>query len=398
MNAPPQKREGNFVVATPSRSVCDDNARALEKIGRLRFIALGTRKGVAGIPAERTRLLPAFGLANYVAATVLPHYRAESFRFGMLPWFDRWVKKQLSPGDHLLSSYGYAVESFRWIRANGGKTFLDAGNSHIDHYWDIISEEHRRWNCDMPPFSPLLRERARASLAATDFVLSPSSYVTNSFLARGFKPEQILKNIYPVDLSLFKPSGTPRPANRPLTIINTGSLSLRKGTPYLLEAFRLVRKSIPSARLLLTDIIQDDVKPVLRQHSDLPIEWSPSLGHAALAERLRSADIFVLPSLEDGWARTASEAMACGLPAILSVNTGASDSVQPGVTGEILPIRDAQAIANAMLKWAEIVQRPGYVPKATINGNLFSFSHFETCFLQELETIDLEKTRSNQGL
>lgn len=384
-----------FVVATPGRSVCDDNARALEKTGQLRFIALGTRKGVSGIPAERTRLLPGFGLANFIAATVFSSYRAESFRFGMLPWFDRWVKKQLISGDHILSSYGYANECFKWVRANGGKTFLDAGNSHIDNYWEVISEEHRRWNCDTPPFSPLWRNRARASLAETDFVLSPSSYVTNSFLARGFKPEKILKNIYPVDLSLFKPSLTPRPNNRPLTIINTGSLSLRKGTPYLFEAFRLIRKNIPDARLLLTDIIQDDVKPVLRQHSDLPIEWSPALPHMALAERLRSADIFVLPSLEDGWGRTASEAMACGLPAILSVNTGASDSVQPGVNGEVVPIRDPQAIANAVLKWAEIVRVPGYQPKAEIDQNLFSFPYFEACFLKQLDSIGLGKTLSS---
>ncbi len=380
-----------FTIATPARSVCDDNARALEKVRRLRFIALGTRRGTAGIPPARTRLQPSFGLANFMAAKTLSPHHAESFRSGLLPWFDRWVKKQLIAGDHIISSYGYVTECFKWVRANGGKTFLDAGNSHIEHYWELISEEHRRWKCSLPPFPRFWYERSRETLTETDFVLSPSSYVTNSFLARGFRPGQILKNIYPVDLSLFKPKNEPRPANRPLTIINTGSLCLRKGTPYLLEAFRLIQKKIPNARLQLTETIQDDIKPILSQYSNLPIEWSPPLPHHQLVERLRLADIFVLPSLEEGLVRTACEAMACGLPAILTSHTGANDFVTPGVSGEVIPIRDPQAIADAVLKWAEIVTQPDYHPKVTIDTEIFSFAHFETCFLQHLEKLGLGK-------
>jgi starch synthase len=383
-------KPSQFVVATPGRSVCDENARVLEKIRRLRFIALGTRRGTEGVPPERTRLLPAFGLANFLALKTLSLYRAESIRFGMLPWFDRWVKKQLTPGDHILSSYGYANECFKWVRAHGGRTFVDAGNSHVDNFWELISEEHRRWKCETPPFSRLWLERARESLAETDFVLSPSSYVTNSFLARGFPAGRILKNVYPVNLSLFKPDDKPRPKDRPLTIINTGAVSLRKGAPYLLEAFRLVQKKFPDARLLLTSAIQNEMKAILARYGDLQIEWAPPLPHARLAERLRSADIFVLPSLEEGLVRTACEAMACGLPVILTPHTGANDFVVPGVSGEVVPIRDPNAIAEAVFKWAEIIMQPGYQPKVTIDAEPLSFAHFETCFLQQLKKIEVE--------
>ena len=295
------------------------------------------------------------------------------------------------PGDHIISSYGYVNECFKFVRRHGGKTFLDAGNSHIEHYWQLISEEHRRWNCPTPPFSPFWMERSRETLTETDYVLAPSSYVSNSFLERGFKPEQILKNPYPVDFSVFKPDGQPRPKNRPLTIINTGSLSLRKGTPYLLESFRLIQKNFPDARLLLTSSIQDDIKPILPRFSDLPIEWSPPLPHAQLAERLRSADIFVLPSLEEGLVRTACEAMACGLPAILTPHTGANDFVKSGVSGEVVPIRDAKAIAEAVLKWADVVMQSGYQPKVTIDKTLLTFEHFETVFLQQLDKLGLRQ-------
>lgn len=384
-----QNSESHFVVATPGRSVCDDNARALEKINRLRFLALGTRRGVAGIPAERTRLMPALGLATYAAARLLTPYRAESFRFRLLPWFDAWVKKQLVPGDHLISSYGYANDSFQWVRRHGGKTFLDAGNSHPENFWTILTEEYRRWNSSHLPVARHHYKRSLAMMEHVDYVLSPSHFVTRSFLERGFKPEQILKNVYPVDLALFKPSSQSRPKDRPLTIINTGSLSLRKGTPYLLEAFRLVQKQIPTARFRLTTAMQEDIKPLLARYQELNIEWSPPLPHTLLAERLRGADIFVLPSLEDGFARTVTEALACGLPAITTPNTGASDLIQPGINGEIVPIRDPQTIAEAIFKWAEIVQVPGYQSRVMLDSNSLSFDHFEQEFLNQITALKL---------
>jgi glycosyltransferase involved in cell wall biosynthesis len=220
-----------------------------------------------------------------------------------------------------------------------------------------------------------------------DFVLSPSNYVTQSFLTRGFKPEQILKNVYPVNLLLFQPRAAPRPKNQPLTIINTASLSLRKGTPYLLEAFRLVQKKIPDARLLLTRTVQDDIKHVLPRYADLPIEWSPALPHGQLAARLQSADIYILPSLEEGLARTACEALACGLPAILTPNTGVNDFIQSGVNGEVIPIRDPQAIADAVFKWAEKILSSQWQPGVLIDTKLFSFEHFASEFIGQLREL-----------
>jgi len=376
-----------FVVATPQRSVCDDNARVLEQAGLLRFLALGTRRGTVGVPVDRTRLNSWIGLSTYVAARTFGTFRAESFRFRLLPWFDRWVLKLMQPGDHIISSYGYTNECFNFVRKNGGKTFVDAGNSHIENFWEILMEEQRRWKSPFRPVSPFWYERARAMLAEVDYVLSPSSYVTRSFLERGFNPGQILKNVYPVDLTRFQPRTTPR-KSRPLTIVNTGSLSLRKGTPYLLEAFRIVRQKHPSAKLLLTHDIREDALPVLQKFKDLPIEWAPGLPHAELVERLHSADVFVLPSLEEGLARSALEAMACGLQVVLTPHTGANDFVIPGVNGEIVPIRNAQGTADAILKCAERTQ-DGVSPDLTALRQKLSFETFANDFLSQLRRLKL---------
>ena len=381
--------ERSFVVATPSRSVCDDNARALQRRGLLRFIALGTRRGIEGVPQEGTRLNPKIGLAAYAAARLFSGNGAESFRFGLNPWFDRWVRKQLVSGNHVISSYGYANECFQWARQHGGKTFLEAGNSHPENFWNILTEEHRRWNVSAPPIARHHFERAKAMMEQVDHVLSPSSFVSRSFLERGFRPAQILRNVYPVDLSCFQPADQPRPANRPLTVISTGALSFRKGTPYLLEAFELVRRRHPSVRFRLTRAIQDSAIPVVAKYQDLPIDWAPGLPHPALAERLRGSDIFVLPSLEDGFARTVTEALACGLPVITTPNTGASDLIVPDGNGEIVPIRDAQAIADAIFKWADRVMSRTERPKILFDPKIVSFETFEREFIGQLKELGL---------
>jgi glycosyltransferase involved in cell wall biosynthesis len=376
------KTDPQFVVAVPARSVCDDNARALHNVNRLRFLAMGTRKGTRGVPLTETRLNPAIGLATYIFAKSLPAYWAEYARFRLHPWFDSWVLKQLSPGDHIVSSYGYANACFRWIRARGGKTFVDGGNSHPQNFWEIISEEHQRWGCKYPPVGPHHYHRSLEMMADVDFVLSPSSFVTKSFLDRGFKPGQIIRNVYPLDLTCFTPAGM-RPKDRPLTVINTGSLSLRKGTPYLLESFRIIRRAEPRARFLLTSDIADSARHILNEYDDLGIEWSPPLPHQQLADRLRSADVFVLPSLEDGFARTVAEALACGLPVITTPNTGASDLVRNGENGEVVPIRDATTIADAVLRWWGML-REAPERATSFDKSVLSFDAFQREFFAQL--------------
>ena len=350
----------DFVMAVPFRTDYYTNyARILEQAQCLRKCLLWTRNGFPGVPAERHRLLPVLGMLAYAAARALPPYLAESSRFALHPLFDAWAKRSLQAGDHVISSYGYANACFRWARKHGGKTFLDGGNSHPAQFWEVLSEEHRRWNCPYPPVAHHHHRRSLAMLEDVDFVLTPSNYVTDSYLAHGFRPEQILPVFYPVDLSLFHPADKPRPADRPFTVIHTGGLSLRKGTPYLLEAFRLIHKAIPGTRFLLTDSVTDSIKPIIARYNDLPIEWTPYLPEALLAERLRSADLFVLPSLEEGLVRTALQAMASGLPVILTPNTGANDYVKSAINGSVVPIRDPMAIAQAAEEWWQVI-RSGY--------------------------------------
>jgi len=372
-----------FAVINPGRSVCDNQAIVLQKSGLLRKYLLGQLRGHPEISSNLTSLCQPMGIWSKATWKLFSHDRWEWMRSASHPAFDLWGRMHLRPGDSVISSFGYANICFQYARKTGGETFIDAGNSHPEQFWEIVEEEHRRWGIDRDPMPRHWNYRGREMLEHTDYILSPSSYVTKSFVSRGWDESRIFHLPYPVDLSVFTPSSTEEhyaqiPSNRgPLRIVCTGSVSLRKGFPYLLEAMRIIRKE-RDAVLLLTDVVESSMKPILPRYTDIPIEWSPPLPHGALAARLRTADVFALLSLEEGLARTVTEALACGLPAVISTNTGVSEYILPGINGEIVPIRDAKAAAQAILRAANL-PRPSPGQIATLLEDL-RFRRFEQRF------------------
>lgn len=370
----------SFVVACPQRSSADYHAEVLARHGHLRRYFVGTRKPTAGIPAELTSLNPLWGGVVTASSMVFPGYQGEWIRSALHPWFDAWVTARLKPGDNIISSYGYANHAFKKVKRNGGFTMVDAGNSHPAHFWEVVSEEHAIWGVKRPPYPPHWNRRAREMMEDTDYVICPSRFVERTFLDRGFAPQQLLYAPFPTDLSLFRPEQGSAPAPAPLLVVCTGSVSLRKGFPYLLEAARLIRKD-RDVKLLLTDQVEPAMKEILATYSDIPIEWAPTLGHRELAARLRTAHVFALLSLEDGFARTVTEALACGIPAVVTTNTGAMDFIVEGKNGYVVPIRDPHAAAEAIINASTL--RGSGASEGTELPDL-SFAGFEKSFMAEL--------------
>ena len=389
------KETDRFAAASFGRCGHDHFARVLEKCGILDFYALGTRRGTAGVTPEHMRLQPLFGLLNYAGSAVFSPFRAESFRFRLFPWFDRWVKSQLRPGQHLLTSYAFANESMRWIKKNGGMTFIDAENAHPTEFWDLLSEEARRWRSPYPPVSRFFNQQARETANQADYVFAPSTFVRNSFLKHGFEERRVLRYSLPVNVEIYQPASRRQPKERPLTILNTGAICLRKGSPYLLEAFRIIRKQEPQAVLRLTNVVRDDMLEVLRTYSDLLIEWGTPLNtgipeeRRQFVQRYQTSDVFVLPSIEDGFAFVVAEALACGLPVITTPNTGSSDLIRNGVNGTVVPVRDPVAIADAVLSWWEKIKGGDYIPAQSANKKEISVECFESTVMQHLSGIGI---------
>ena len=120
-----------------------------------------------------------------------------------------------------------------------------------------------------------------------------------------------------------------------------GSISVRKGIRYLIEAFHKI--SHPGKKLVLVGPNAND--GALKDLTITPdIIFTGVLKGKNLEEAYQSADIFCLPSIEEGLALVVGEALSYGLPTIATTNTGADDIINNDEQGFIVPIRDSISI------------------------------------------------------
>ena len=161
---------------------------------------------------------------------------------------------------------------------------------------------------------------------------------------------------YGVDLNRFHPNAGQAKQDKPFTVISVGAISPRKGHVYLLEAWK--KLALPKAELLLIGSISPEMTPVLGRYDGLFQHVSFVPNHQ-LFEYYGRCSVFVLPTLEDGFAVVTGEAMACGLPAITTFNNGAADVITHGTDGFVVPIRSPDAIAGhleALYRDRELLQ------------------------------------------
>jgi starch synthase len=147
-----------------------------------------------------------------------------------------------------------------------------------------------------------------------------------------------------VQLANFQPVGEPVAGE--FHVLFAGGAGLRKGVPYLLEAFANLRHSRKTLRI--AGYVRDNLRDVLYRLPQEQVEFLGPTPRERLVELMSRSDVLVLPSIEEGMALVQAEAMACGCPVIASTNTGADDLFTDGVEGFIVPIRDSGAILDRM--------------------------------------------------
>lgn len=193
-------------------------------------------------------------------------------------------------------------------------------------------------------------DRALREIQGAQYFLAPSEFVEKSLKYSGVKDEQMLLCPYGVDVSEFScKKYEPKKQTDPLQFIYVGGVKELKGISYLLEAFL----RIPSDKAHLTVVGQfnsedADIQSYLNQ-----INFTGSVLHSDIPNLLKEADVFIFPSLGDSFALSALEAAACGLPLIVSTNTGMKDLMEEGREGYIIPIQDIDAIVEKITWFCE---------------------------------------------
>jgi glycosyltransferase involved in cell wall biosynthesis len=216
--------------------------------------------------------------------------------------------------------------------------------------------------------SPLLRWVVRS---CAGFV-AKSTRTVQFLCSLGARPSQIVLSPHAVDYEGLRAKSRVDPPERTRLlaeygitrsriILYVGRLVERKGVRVLIEAFKKIKATAPDIALVLVGdgYQRRELEDFCAREAVADVHFTGSVPHARVPLFYGLADLFVLPSIptkvrvwgEDVWGFVVGEAIACGLPVIVSDQVGGSDDmVREGVNGHVVPAGDVDRLAGAMAR------------------------------------------------
>jgi glycosyltransferase involved in cell wall biosynthesis len=244
-----------------------------------------------------------------------------------------------------LMLHGNGLRLIRRAKREGATVIVEPVNQHPEGLNDILYEEAERLGLKARRALQKIQELQVEEAASADFLLAPSRIVCDSFVKRGYDQSKTAVLPYGVDLERFCPLPNGTDLDRTFRVICVAQVSLRKGQLYLLEAWKNLR--LRNAELLLIGAVSHDMNTIMRRYDGM-FRHRSFVPNRELRRYYGRSSVFVLPTLEDGFAYVIGEAMACGLPVITTANNGAADIIHDGRDGFVVPIRSPQLIAERL--------------------------------------------------
>lgn len=257
--------------------------------------------------------------------------------------FDAYAATHLPAAEHLIAFNSQALSQLRAARqARYESVALVSANPHLRLLQSRHEQARRAYPLEGSWASRLL-ERNLAEYAEADRIYVASRYVRESFLEEGIREEVLCD--FPLTPHPRYSSAGERAVPGRFEIVYVGSLSVHKGVPLLIDAVRALPGldvtlrlvggwGTPGMRRFVEHACAEDTRIVISPGDPLP--W------------LRGASVCVHPAYEDGFAYAPAEALAAGVPVIVSEDTGMKELISSGREGLILPTGDLGALTEAI--------------------------------------------------
>ncbi len=277
-------------------------------------------------------------------------------------WFQRWCARQVlnqnQPAE-VCFSYSYGARlPFRVAKDRGMSCVLgqiDPGPLEQE----IVDEKTAQYDAlklDEAAPPETYWDDWREELELADRIVVNSSWSNELLIRQGVVADKIrvipLAYLGIAQSDIKKGQSSSRPAGKPLTVLFLGQVNLRKGVGQLFDAIRMLKGE--SIRFVFAGPL--GIKVPADIQSNPAVQMLGAVDRNQAAELYRSSDLFILPTLSDGFAITQLEAMAHGLPVIASRFCG--QVVTHGVNGHILDEVSPEAIAKIL---TELLEDPARV-------------------------------------
>ena len=377
------------------QSVCGtfwhfDLANELESLGYLKRVYSSfpwIRLRREGVPKERVRTFPWIH-GPWMAAHrygIMPHGIANQTAVLNARIFDAWVASHIEVCDALIALSGCGLLAGRTVQRRGGRYICDRGSSHIRYQSKILKEEYARWGFKGDKVDARVVDREEKEYAEADAITVPSEFARRTFIQFGINENKVRTIPFGVRLDRFRKTAAPQPNS--LEVLFAGTVSIRKGIPYLLDAFTKLKH--PMKRLRLAGPVEPQMRSLFSRFDLTHVDVLGRQTQEELAKWMNVSHVMVLPSVEDGFGLVMAQAMACGTPVIASENTGGPDLFADGVGGFVIPTRSPEAICERLTLLADnpdLQQRMGAAALAHVEhlGGWKDYGRRYADFLQEL--------------
>jgi len=304
-----------------------------------------------GIPREYVETFPWLHTPLFLAGRyrVLPTPLLTYLGHPISTTFDAWIARRIPPCDALIALSGAALSSARRVQERGGIAICDRGSTHYAFQHRLLVGEYARWGFRFDGREERQIAREVEIYEQADAIVVPSQLVRRTFVSEGVAAEKVFVIPYGVRLDRFSKVADP-PSNT-FEVVFVGGVSLRKGIPYLLEAF--ARVSHPGKRLRIVGSMAPEVATLLPRLPMASVEVLGSVPQAELPQIFSSSHVLVLPSVEEGLALVQAQALACGCPVLATEAAGSEDLFTNGVEGFILPGPEVELFAGRMQQLAD---------------------------------------------
>jgi len=206
-------------------------------------------------------------------------------------------KRFVKEADLFLFYNGSGLESCKYANKKGKVTVVEVVNSHVEYQEELLKEEFEKLDLHWEPFHKREKARRLKEYELADYILLPSEFVKQTFLSKGFTEDKLLKVPYGFTIPL-KNSIDIIKENDTFNVLYVGSITVRKGVRYLIEAFKMLE--IANKKLIIVGP-KAQVSGVNDIEITEDIIFTGILKGDALESAYQSADVFCLPTIEDGY-------------------------------------------------------------------------------------------------
>lgn len=270
--------------------------------------------------------------------------------------YEQWVQKHIETDENSIL-WAWSQVSGKAImehKRRSGKVVLEYPMIHPQTWNETILEEagkyypRRYFRIFYSLFTHRMVDKALAEIGQSDKIVLLSDFACRTFTDRGVAEEKLQKITLPFSGVVTERQWRP---SKKIIFLYAGRLELLKGIHYLIQAFNKLKTD--TAELWLAGTILPEMVDFLKREAGPQIKLLGFQNKDQMRQLYRKADVFVFPTLQDSFGVVLLEAMSYGLPVIGSINSGAPELIQDGISGFLYDPYNVDALSSYMQRFID---------------------------------------------